>query len=378
MQIKKYFILFTLLILLQSCIEEFNPEVDKYDKILVVEGLISNEPGPYIVKLSLSTFVNEPEIVPLEGATVQIIDGNGLSETLSENKSGIYTTSSGGIQGEIGNKYKVIINTGEGINYESEFSKLLEPVGITSLNASEETEINTETNEEEIGYKFYVDTENMKNDSSGLLWRAFETYEYHADQMIYFIYKDSTEQIFNPDSIYHCWRTNSINQIYAYEGGTSKGITGYPLNFVSSETKKLNSKYSLLLKQYTINEIESSYWADLQDLNSEAGGLYTQQPYQIKGNVKNTSNIDDPVLGYFTVASVNEHRIFVDQIIGGNNVSYCEIDYGLYADIMANGSRLTHYITIGDDGELAVVKLRRCFDCTVKGGSNIKPEFWID
>ena len=67
-----------------SCIDEYWPELDKYENLLVVDGYISNEPGPYEVKLSLSSKVDQLTTNPVPNATVIIMDDQGVSEVLTE------------------------------------------------------------------------------------------------------------------------------------------------------------------------------------------------------------------------------------------------------------------------------------------------------
>src|SRR6478736_6435951 len=116
-----------LFILIVACVDPLKikllPETNK----LVVDGLITNEAGPYEVKLSYSlgfdnTTLKKPTMVT--GASVWIIDDLGNSEKLSEESSGIYRTSINGIQGIVGRAYSLKIKTASGHEYQSDPQRL--------------------------------------------------------------------------------------------------------------------------------------------------------------------------------------------------------------------------------------------------------------
>ena len=94
---------------------------------------------------------------------------------------------------------------------------------------------------------------------------------------------------------------------------TTPKIDRYALHYINTQTRQLSVRYSLLVKQYTIGKEAYVFWNGLEEQNSDQESLYTSQPYQINGNVKNIDNNTEPVLGYFLVAGVSEKRIFVDR-----------------------------------------------------------------
>jgi hypothetical protein len=60
----------------------------------VIEGLITDRTGPYIVKISKSgSYFNQPVLPPVSGALVIITDDARITDTLRETKPGIYQTS---------------------------------------------------------------------------------------------------------------------------------------------------------------------------------------------------------------------------------------------------------------------------------------------
>jgi hypothetical protein len=70
---------------------------------IVIEGVINNSPGPYVVKLSKTgSYFNAPILPPVSGAVVIISDNTGIADTLTEDSTGIYFTHKiAGIPGHI-------------------------------------------------------------------------------------------------------------------------------------------------------------------------------------------------------------------------------------------------------------------------------------
>ncbi len=377
MQIKSLLIIIITFIF-SACIEKYNPQFSDYENLLVVEGMVSNEPGPYIVKLSFSTSVSNPEKRSISGAIVTISDNEGNSEILLENSPGEYKTSETGIQGIIGRSYKVRIQTGDNVTYESEFQELLEPPNIESVYYEREFRLNKETKKMEEGYQFYISSE---INSPGILWRPVETYEYTADFKIYEIYRNYQFEPFpNPDTLFLCWKTANIFKVYTFKRENidkKEQISEYPLHFVSAETRKLEIRYSLLLKEYSIGSEEADYWAQLQEMDMQGGMFATKQPYQVRGNVKRINDEEFPVLGYFTVSGVNKKRIFVNCLYPKFYFSTCGLSAAAYARLKRFGSPGTYYISETIGGGKGVVYLNSaCVNCTKNGGDTVKPDFW--
>ena len=121
MKLKHLTYIFIILIIpCRSCVEPYEHETDEYQEVLVVEGAITNQPGPYTIHLSRTIPIESNELKKEEGAIVTISDDKGHSEILKETAPGTYTTDSNGIQGVTGNEYVLSIQTADGNSYESE------------------------------------------------------------------------------------------------------------------------------------------------------------------------------------------------------------------------------------------------------------------
>ncbi|MGD9329579.1 MAG: DUF4249 domain-containing protein, partial [Cyclobacteriaceae bacterium] len=123
------------IMLFPSCEVPISVEYKVIEPQIVVDGLITNEPGPYEVKLSYSsayssgTDGNNP---PVSGALVVIRDDTGREEVLYEGRPGIYQTNPG-FTGEIGRVYTLSINTAEGKTIESQPEEMLPVPEVDSI-----------------------------------------------------------------------------------------------------------------------------------------------------------------------------------------------------------------------------------------------------
>lgn len=110
-------ILFISLIGFTSCQKVIDIDLNSSAPQIVIEGTITDQPGPYTVKITKTANFSETNIFPaVSGAAVTINDDAGNSETLVETSSGIYTGNV--LQGIPGRKYNLSV-TAEGRNYLS-------------------------------------------------------------------------------------------------------------------------------------------------------------------------------------------------------------------------------------------------------------------
>lgn len=370
-------------ILISSCVDEYWPEIDKYENLLVVDGYISNEPGPYTVKLLLSSKVDQIVYKPVSSASVTIMDDHGESEVLTETEPGTYMTSPDGIQGTVGRAYKIIITTSGGKTYESEFEEIRNPTEIKSIDPELEYHHQEGLAHDLAGYQFYLNTNPASSDTNYFLTRLEATYEYNASFLIRFVYDGTLRQLNNADSLFTCWRTYNVPEIFTYStiNLTEPVILDYPLNYVSTESRELYIRYSLLVSQFSLSEDAYRFWTTVKEQNSNQGGLYNTQPYQVRGNLQNTNNPEEPVLGYFTVAGESKKRIFVDPPTELFYFSDCilqEADFMNFGTIfLTRPDEWPVYATTSSSGNPAL-PVQECLDCQLSGGSIVKPDFWVD
>lgn len=115
----KKIILYTLLLTsISSCEKEIILPLDKNQSMLVIDGVVTDEVGPYYVKLSKSLAFTDASLFPgVTNATVIIKDNFGSIDTLKHTTQGVYLTNT--IKGMPGNTYILDISV-DGKKYSAQ------------------------------------------------------------------------------------------------------------------------------------------------------------------------------------------------------------------------------------------------------------------
>ncbi len=365
-------ILFSFLLLLNSCIVQFIPETDEDKELLVVEGLITDQPGASTVKLSKSLPLGRKNVAkPLKGCIVKISDDMGNTYSLKETVAGTYVTDPAKFQGTIGRWYTLHINTNtsyNNLNYES-FPMELRPVPPIDSRYYEKKIIKEKDEDSQAveGCQIYLNTYDPENNCSFYRWEYSETWEFRLPY-------DVTNRV--------CWLSNNSDRINVKNTSVFEEdrINRYPLNFISNMTDRLRVKYSMLVNQYSLNEDEYLYWEKLQNISEQVGGLYDITPAAIPSNVWCLEDPNEKVLGYFSVSARSSKRIFIKDYFQGiiNLYNDCVSDTITGAGPIPNlGISVWVIETIYNTmpPSRVITDNRGCADCTVRG-TNKEPVFW--
>ncbi|MCB2196681.1 MAG: DUF4249 domain-containing protein [Bacteroidetes bacterium] len=375
-----YAFLFIIIILkLIGCKEEILFKSSGYQPKLVIDGILTNKNEPCTIKISYSSPVDFPEFATVENCEVSIIENENNRMDLSEMEPGVYTSSPDDFIGIPGNTYSLYVKTPNGNEYKTDPQLMNDPVDIDSVYAEFTTLEDPDYAHGLPGYKFSISTEQSSVEENYFLWNMTETYQYHADYKLHGMYNKwgefleigiDTSDIFS--DVYWCWKTQ--NSGYVVTGTTDNlstpQISKQPILFVGTDTRKLQKRYSLLVNQYSITEETYSFWKKIQDQSSNDNFLVANQPFKIIGNLKNINNPDEEVYGYFTVATVDQTRIFVDKPSAPFYYTICFVNYDL-------DNPISNYYVISEEGYPGTV-YGGCLDCTSKSGTIEKPDFWID
>ncbi len=363
-------ILISFLFILNSCITKFVPETSENKEMIVVDGLITDQPGKNTIKLSRSLplgTVSAP--VPVEGCTVTVTDDLGNIFSFTETVAGTYVSDSAEFRGSIGRFYTLHFSTNaysDNHNYESNPMEMKPVPFIDSVYYEKVTITEADTwNLLQEGCQVYLNTHDPTNQCKYFRWKFIETWEFQIPYPI-------------PNKI--CWV--SVNSDLINIKNTSvleeDKINRYPINFISNQTDRLSVKYSILVNQYSLNEGEYLYWEKLQKLSEQVGGLYDIVPSAVVNNVYCLDDPNEKVLGYFSVSAISSKRIFIKDHFYGLIDQYSAEACG--ADTISAGETLpnlnqTVWI-IGYPGFNWVITYNKgCADCTVRG-TNVPPDYW--
>jgi hypothetical protein len=371
---KKIFAVTLIIPFITGCIDSYYPKIDDAQHSIVINGTLTDKEGSHYIYVSRSVPVNSKENIPVQNCYVVIIDNSGNTIRFYENEPGLYEQWIGQEFLETGRRYKLSVTVGGSV-YESRYETMLPCPPVDNVYYEIEKKETTDPENPLYGIQFYADLNTQSGDAKNYRWELEETWEYHSEYPIK-DYWDGKEFIFLPSdnySLFFCWSSGSIHEIYT---GTIKNITtnslsGIPLNWVSNETNRLKIKYSLLVKQYSLSDTVYDYWNQLKKFSQETGGLYETNPPQIRGNMFNINNDKEIVLGNFNVSGMSEKRIFVSEKFNFFPISYECNPYKPEFGILF-GTQPVYFI----DESIGIIANRECFDCTLRGGSTEKPDFW--
>lgn len=92
-----------------SCTKTIQLDLNSSDPKIVIEGNVTDAPGPYLVRLTNSINFSDPNNFPaVTGAFITLRDNVGNKDTLVENGAGMYYTNS--LQGVAGRTYTLNIS----------------------------------------------------------------------------------------------------------------------------------------------------------------------------------------------------------------------------------------------------------------------------
>jgi len=376
------YILFSLVLFSIGCKEAYEPEVSfSATNLLVVEGFLNGN-GVTTIKLSRTSNNSSNSSVTETGATVEIEDEHKNTYSLSEASRGVYTTQNPFVAGDT---YRLLIKTADASQYESEYVTLLSTPEIDSLPWKRVRE----------GVQIYTNTHDPNNKTRYYRWEYEETWiivpRYHSrydirfnenadprDIFPYVIFPRRPEDAF-PDSCWQSERSKSINL-----GSSSKlkddVINLSPVSYIPHASWKLDTRYSILVKQYALSAAGFEYWENMKKNTEGLGSIFDPQPSEIRGNIICISDPKEQVVGFFDASTTAEKRLFISnkEVPNWKYSSGCLEVSALYipdslVTIFPQNTPLN--IETRTTGQYVTAVAPACVDCRLKGVP-VKPDFW--
>jgi len=382
MQLNNGIIAISMLVSCFGCIEPYNPVIDESDKVLVIDGMITDTKGVQTVTISRSSPYNHPRFQPVSGCVVRVEDESGTGITFLESEDGVYQSNLEPSFLGIGKAYKLLVYTPDGNEYESDYDTLLACAPVDSLSYKLETQGTSNPEINYYGIRFYVDVKGSPEDSRNYLWTFEETWIYLTNHPIQYIWDGFVLQDFTPElnEFKRCYLTSRLENIHV--GSTSllekNEFRQQPLHFVSNQTARLRIKYSLLVLQHSLSNGAFLYWDRMRAQSGDTGGLFETHPSSTRGNIYNTNDHEEKVLGYFFASQVQEKRINVSNNFDFHVAEFfCPLDTVFTVDDL--GSDYPYYmfsISFFGRGPPYVYSSKECHDCRYRGGVTTKPEYW--
>lgn len=116
---------------LVSCEDKIDLDLPEGERFTVVQGWISNEPGPHLFRVNFTQpYFDSSPPPPVTGAIVTLRDDQGMETVLTEVQPGTFAYPDAGV---LGRSYSLRVVLPDGTAFESDFETLSEPVPIDAI-----------------------------------------------------------------------------------------------------------------------------------------------------------------------------------------------------------------------------------------------------
>ncbi|WP_410005461.1 DUF4249 domain-containing protein [Aequorivita nionensis] len=394
-------LLFGILLFQMGCTEPYEIETVNYENVLVVESTITDELKPQIVKLSRTSSLEDTSVLIENNATVTVVSNNGDNFSFSQDNDTGFYISNQSFRAQPNTSYTLNIVTQDGKRYTSS-SVVLPPV-------VEMDEVYTERivdpTDDKDGVQVLVNTEDPTGNSKYFRYEYEETYKITTPNPSRFI---ANIKNYNPTTgTYDVELIERERELICYSSEISTGITQttttelnenrvfhFPVRYLSKLDPKIQTRYSILVKQYVQSVEAYTFYKIVKELGSVGSLLSQGQPGYVAGNIIYEANPDQKVLGFFEASSMTSKRIYFNYgDFGLPKPPYfvdCEVlvlDYNDNTTLDNDPDEreaLYYYITLKNyqvirlaQGTLYTVVQPECGLCTTFS-SNVRPDFWED
>ncbi len=342
---KKSHLSILIVILLTACLDNFNLKVNGTTKLLVVNGMITNEPGPYSVKLFWSSNVGDilNQASPVVGASITLLDDLGLSEVLQDQGKGVYQTSANGIQGQIGRTYHLQIKTPDGQSYYSKPELLTSAGTIDSLfyqfNQSESIQSGVAVANN--GFYMYVNSHSASAESL-LRWNWTGTFEVVTHPELatipntgmpglpsllaaplpcsgYISTDFVTIQKVDRCTCCQCWVDQYPNSpvLSNNQSGMSNNYQAFNVAYIPANPVYFFVKYYFELQQLSVTQNTYTFWKLIRSQQTGATSLFQPPIAKVVGNIE-ANSANNQALGVFSACGIVRKSMWLSR----NDIPY--------------------------------------------------------
>ncbi len=364
---RRYWLLY--FVTLGACIDPLEVRLTPAEPALVVDGLISDQPGPYTVKLFYASRLDTTSIKMVRyvhGASVWIEDSEGSAEKLTETSTGIYQTSATGLRGQIGQTYHLRIVTPQKFEYQSKPQTMQAAGTIDRLYPEYQQGGLLVGNLRPVdSFSIFIDAHGSESDSKLYRWRWTNTYKGETFPMLRKKYtvggpvpdpEPCSGYIANGLQISKvgdctcciCWTTETNTTALVSDSRYSADQTfkHFELSKLQLTAMRFYEKYYSEVEQLSVSADEYQFWKLAQAQQRGTGSLFQPNSFTVRGNVTCITDPSREALGIFSVSAITSKVLIINK-----------------ADV---GLPLPRLDTIQYN----------CMEGMQGGGTTTKPDFW--
>lgn len=362
-----------------GCLESFDPHISsKETGLLVVEGYIQADLGATRITLSRVAPLDQSQgIVPEQNAEVKIESQDGETFLLTETTQGVYISDT--LELPTDRRYRISIKRSNGNIYESEFQSVKITPPIDSLHWKWKDQL-----------YIYASAHDVDSKTTYYTWTFQEDWIIRSQYASTLMYDKITGLIVErpgPEMVkmLDCYGTNrSKDIILASSSQLAHDAIEYPIVTVPAASEKIQDRYRVIAYQRTMTEEEYNYIVLMKKNSEQNGSFFDPMPSQLFGNIKNSENPEEVVIGYLGSYTIQRSEIIID----ANEIPVAPIQEKCEpVDFANNAENLVQYLSDpkvlipfelynenNDPEKPRVIALPAvCLDCRIGGRSNVKP-----
>jgi hypothetical protein len=321
-----------LLLLAESCVEPFVIPPVEYERSLVVDGIITDQPQSNFVKLNYSSRVNT-NLGDKEGvanAVVTLHDNEGNTEAFKEVfvGTGLYLPTNTAMRGTVGKSYYITIKV-NGKDYVSKPSQLFASGTISDVYGKFEENVANfaDPTAPQDAIRIYLNSKaDPSSQTSYFRWRWLGAYyvKTYPDLRTKIIppkilipdpvpcsgkvYNNGNLEVVFPCACCECYITDipstvnlSNNQYVAATEFNDMLIATLPYN-----STRFYFNYKIRVEQLSLDEVSYEYWNLVKKQQESRSDLFQPNTIRIVGNVTCITDPKERVLGLFSACGLSQ------------------------------------------------------------------------
>ncbi|NOT76007.1 MAG: DUF4249 domain-containing protein [Cyclobacteriaceae bacterium] len=323
-------------VLLSACVDHLDITLPEVQPIMIIEGKITDDPGPYTVLISKGVSLEDDSLlrVPIERAKIKLYDDLGNSEDMVENTPGEYM-STGVIRGQIGHSYHIGVEMADGGVFISE-PDLLSPVGEIEAIKYEFEARSIERPyivEPANIFKIFVDAKAIPGDKNYVRWKFTGTYKVITRPELHtyylqgvrisdprpcsgYVVRPGSSQIVKVDecTCCTCWITEYESTPHLSDGQFISGDSykNVRIGDVQISTESFFEKYLVEAEQMSLSKNAFEFFSLVRKQKSEPSNIFQAPMGNIAGNIS-SSNSQIPYIGIFWATSIKTRSIYIER-----------------------------------------------------------------
>ncbi|UFH53144.1 DUF4249 domain-containing protein [Spirosoma sp. KNUC1025] len=293
-----------------SCIEPVDLPIRQTERRLVVDGLITDEEPPYVIKLTYSGNLSRSLLIPdelaINGAVATIEDNFGNRAQLMQDPltPAYYWMRDNRLRGVPGRAYTLRVTLPDGSRYVSRPEVLATVAPIERLYGEyQPSDPNTVLFNR---FLVRIDTHDPPSPGNFYRWQALS-------------YMPVWLGVNDPQGYYDRSR-GAGDGSYAPFYGTLTNVLSDQLingNFIQGQLVLAPPLVALgpqfvEVRQYSLSREAYQYWVLYEQQLSRTGTIFDPQPASIEGNVRAEADTSKLALGYFGASAVSRQRIVMN------------------------------------------------------------------